>query len=176
MTRNAKHITKPSRIIAICMAIALAGCLTACSDDTLWGYDTPHPAVATPDPVAVRLADAAQKTSSALASLAAVEQARTPSPAPPVTPTPADDLNKPITVAWTGPAAPLAERLAVRCGYKFRQIGVTPTVPPTVTVDVVEKPILEIFRDIGLQMGSRANLVIDANRHVVELEYASVGK
>ncbi len=160
--------------LTACM-ILVAG-LGACSESSPWGYDEPHPVVATPDPITVRLSDAAQKASSALQSLAAVEQVRTPSPLPPVTPTPADDLQKTMSVAWTGPAAPLAERLAVRVGYHFRQIGKPPVVPPTVTVDVIEQPIIDILRDVGLQMGSRANLVIDSNRHVVELEYASVGQ
>ncbi len=164
------------RCAALVASLLLTAGLGACSGDNgLWGSDAAHPAVATPDPVAVRLADAAQKASSALQSLAAVEQARTPSPLPAVTPS-GDDLDKPITVAWNGPAAPLALRLATRVGYHFREIGTPPTVPATVTVDVIEQPVMDVLRDVGLQLGTRANLVIDANRKTVELQYATVGQ
>jgi defect-in-organelle-trafficking protein DotD len=148
--------------------------LAGCADDTPWSYDGPHPVVATPDSVSVRLADAADKASSSLQQLAAIEQARTPTPLPPVTPTaPHDELNQPMSVAWTGPVSPLLQRLALRVGYKFEQIGTPPTAPVTVSINVIEQPVLEVLRDAGLQMGSRANLVVDANRHVVELQYAA---
>ena len=148
--------------------------LSACADSSPWSYDAPHPVVATPDSVSVRLADAADKASKSLQSLAAIEQARTPAPLPPITPTePHDDLERPMSVTWTGPAVPLLQRLALRVGYRFEQLGTPPTVPVSVTVNVIEQPVLEILRDTGLQMGSRANLVVDANRHVVELQYAA---
>ena len=176
-----KPIIKMSKVLAgssrAILVLFAAGTLAGCADDMPWSYDRAHPLVATPDPVAVRLADASDKAANALQSLAAIEQVRTPSPLPPITPvTPGDDLQKPMTVAWTGPVAPLALRLATRVGYRFQQIGTPPVVPVSVTVDVIEQPILEILRDIGLQMGTRANLVIDSNRHVIELEYATVAK
>jgi defect-in-organelle-trafficking protein DotD len=169
--KKQKHVQRIVLAGLIWTAMALS--LDACADDTPWSYDSPHPVVATPSPVAIRLADAADKAANALQSLAAVEQTRTPAPLPPITPVePHDELEKPMTVTWTGPASPLLLRLATRVGYQYEQIGTIPATPVTVTVNVVEQPILEILRDIGMQAGSRANLVVDANRHVVEFEYA----
>ncbi len=167
--------TKKSRqfIFAGLIATVSALSLCGCTDDTPWSYDGPHPVVATPSSVSIKLADAAEKASTALQSLAAVEQARTPAPLPPATPSePHDELAKPMTVAWTGPASPLLLRLATRVGYRYEQIGTPPATPVDVTINVIEQPILEIMRDVGMQAGTRANLVVDGNRHVVELEYA----
>jgi defect-in-organelle-trafficking protein DotD len=156
------------------MAAIASASLAGCADDTPWSYDAPHPVVATPDSVAVRLADAADKASKSLQSLAAIEQERTPAALPPITPVnPQDDLTKPMSVAWTGPVAPLLQRLAIRVGYQYQQIGMPPTAPVTVSINVIERPVLEVLRDAGMQMGSRANLVVDSNRHVVELQYAT---
>ena len=152
----------------------LLGSLSACSNALPWSYDTTHPVVATPDSVSVRLADAADKAAASLQSLAAIQQAQTPAPLPPATPADAhDELNRTMTVAWSGPAAPLLQRLATHVGYRFEQIGGTPTSPQIVTIQVIEQPIIEIMRDVGLQMGSKGTVVVDAKRHVVELDNAT---
>ena len=146
--------------------------MTGCS--TPWNYGSTSPVVATPDAVSVRLADAADKVGNALQSLASVEQTRTPAPLPPTMPAPDDGLKTPITVSWEGPIAPLLLRLANRAGYQYQQVGPVPGTPITVSINVVGKPILEILRDAGLQAGTKANLLVDSNRRLVELEYGPI--
>lgn len=128
--------------------------------------------VASPDAVSLRLAEAADKASTALQTLAAVEQARTPgvsvgpvSGAPP-------ELRRAMTVNWTGPVEPLAKKLADRAGYGFLVLGSMPPVPLVVAIDAENRPVVDILRDIGLQLGLRADVKVDAGRKMVEIHYA----
>jgi defect-in-organelle-trafficking protein DotD len=132
--------------------------------------------VATPDSVAVKLADAADKAANALQSLSQVEQVRTPVPSAPPMPEATDGLQNKMSVDWTGPVEPLLSRLAARAGYTYKQMGWVPAIPMTVKVDVKNRPIYETLRDIGLQIGSRGSLLVDSNRQAIELNYGPVAR
>ena len=130
--------------------------------------------VASPDRVSAMLADAADKASNALQTLAAVEQAKSP---------PADlarldnapiELRRAVTVSWVGPVDKITKTLADRASYTFDTYGDVPPVPIVVNIDVENKPIIDVLRDIGLQLGGRANIRVDSNRRAVELHYAPV--
>ena len=130
--------------------------------------------VADQDASATMLADAADRASRALESLAAVEQVRTPSAASAaMIPQAPAELQKAVTFAWSGPVEPLARDLAAKAGYTFRTIGDVPVSPIIVTMNVYNQPMIEVLRDIGLQMGSRADLRLDANMRVVEVVYSA---
>lgn len=155
------------RFLAFGCCIALAAC------SSVIGPQNPQ-VVAAPDRVSALLADAADKASNALQTLAAVEQAKTPTPtlarinnAPP-------ELNRAVTVAWVGPVDAITRTLSDRASYAFDVFGDAPPVPVVVNLDVENKPIIDILRDIGLQLGGRANLRVDSNRRVIELHYAPV--
>jgi defect-in-organelle-trafficking protein DotD len=172
MTDRLRTYRLPSLLAVVLLAPAL---LAGCSRFP-WETGSPHPVVATPDSVEVKLADAADKAAAALQSLSAVEQVRTPAPIAPVTPEPTDGLENRMSVDWTGPVEPLLSRLAARAGYTFRQLGWAPAVPLVVQVDTKNRPIYETLRDVGLQIGSRGSLVVDADRQTVELNYGPVAR
>lgn len=130
--------------------------------------------VAEPDGVSLRLADAADRASTALETLASVEQARTPGTAITSIPDAPAALRRTVSVDWIGPIEPVAQRLADRAGYKFQTLGEQPPVPIIVSLKVVQKPVIEVLRDLGLQSGRRADIVVDAQRRVVEIAYAPV--
>ncbi len=129
------------------------------------------------DLVGTRIAQASEKAANALDSLAAIEQTRTPLPeiaadyasAPP-------NLLQPITLNWTGPVEQVAQMLATRAGYTFNVLGGPLPVPVTVTLNVYDRPLIQLLRDIGLQVGQRASLTVDGSSGVVELRYAPVDK
>lgn len=132
-----------------------------------------HPQmVAAPDRVSAILADAADKASNALQTLAAVEQAK----APPANIAPIDnappELRRAVTIAWVGPVDTITQILAERASYKFRIYGDVPPVPVVVNVDTENRPIVEVLRDIGLQLGGRGDVRVDTNRRTIELHYA----
>ncbi|MBI1273817.1 MAG: DotD/TraH family lipoprotein [Alphaproteobacteria bacterium] len=148
--------------------LALAMLLAACAQET-----TLTPVVAENDPVTVRLAKAAEKAANALDDIAAVESNRSPavvvqdfSGAP-------DNLQQPTTITWHGPVEQIVETLASRAGYRFNLAGKAPPVPVVVTLNVFEKPLIKVLQDIGMQLGQRADLAVDAERGLVEVQYAA---
>lgn len=145
----------------------LAGCETA----ERFSQGNPQ-LVASPDPVSARLAEAADRASKALQTLAAVENAKLPStPVPPVH-NPPVELSRAISVNWIGPVEPITQSLADRASYHFNILGSPPATPLVVNINVENQPIIDVMRDIGLQLGLRANIKVDAQNQVVEIHYA----
>lgn len=149
--------------------------LTGCSSDGPMTFSGGSPQiVASPDKVSAMLADSADRASNALETLAAVERARTPAASTaPLDNVPAE-LRRAITVNWVGPIEPIAKTLADRAGYGFIVIGSTPSTPAVVSLDSENGRVIDALRDIGLQLGMRGDLKVDARRKMVEIHYAPV--
>ncbi len=127
--------------------------------------------VTSADKVSLMLADAADRASNALETLAAVEQNRSPGVAvDPINDAPVE-LRRAVTVTWAGPVEQLTKRLADRASYNFMTIGDPPPVPLVVNVDVENRPVIDVLRDVGLQLGLRADLKVDSPRRMVEIRY-----
>lgn len=130
--------------------------------------------VAQPDKVSMMLAQAADRASNALEDLAAVEQKRTPEAGVPAIVNAPVELRRAVTISWIGPVDQITKMLADRAGYKFNSLGMAPATPVVVEVNATNKPVIEILRSIGLQLGARANVHVDSASRVVELSYAPV--
>lgn len=143
----------------------LAGCAQYKLDQQL---------VAEPDPVALRLAAAVDRASSALQTLASVEQARNPSAQIQMPPSAPQELRRTMSFDWVGPIEPVARRLADRAGYDFRVNGDRPPAPVVVSLQAREKSVIELLRDVGLQAGQRADISVDPDQRTVELNYMPV--
>jgi len=130
--------------------------------------------VAMPDPVSLRLASAVDKASAALQTLASVEQARNPNAAIQQVPYAPQELRRTLSVDWNGPIEPVMRRLADRAGYDMQVNGDMPPAPLIIALRVREKSVIETLRDIGLQAGQRADVVVDPEHRIVELNYAPV--
>ena len=153
-------------IVCLCILLPLTGCTKPYRSD---------PQVASqPDKVSAMLADAADRASVALETLAAVEQARTPAIAVGPIENAPDELQRSITVNWVGPVEPIAQKLADRAGYLFQTIGTPPAVPVVISIDVENKPVIDVLRSVGLQLGSRADVKVDGTRRMVEIHYAPI--
>ncbi len=146
--------------------------LSACSAVNK-GFDNDTPQlVAEPDGVSAMLADAADRVATSLEKLAAVEYQRSPGVAvAPVDNAPVE-LRRAITVNWVGPVEPIVETLANRSSYSFVILGSPPPVPIVVSLDVENRPVIDVLRDIGLQMGVRADIRVDGENKTVEIQYA----
>lgn len=130
--------------------------------------------VASPDKVSLMLADAADRASNSLQTLAAIEQNRAPGIAvQPIVNAP-DELNRAITLTWVGPPEQALRKLADRASYNFVTLGSRPPVPLVVNIDVQNKPVIEVLRDVGLQLGTRADVKVDSQTGIIELHYAPV--
>ncbi len=154
--------------ISIFLMTGVVGMLAACTPRVN------QQLVASPDPVALRLAAAADKASAALQTLAAIEQARNPGEAVQMPPDAPVELRRIISISWTGPIKPIVQQLADRAGYRLEVNGDRPPAPIVVSVNAREESVIEVLRDVGLQAGQRADIAVDPTHHLVELNYAPV--
>ena len=166
------------KLFSVLLSCGLAITLSACSSlPKLPGTKTTKrdpQVVASPDTVSLMLAEAADKASDALETLASVEQSKAPAIAvQPIHNAPLE-LKRAITITWVGPAEGLVRKLADRASYTFISLGDKPPIPLTVNIDAENKPIIDVLRDAGLQLGMRADIKVDGVREVVELHYAPV--
>ncbi|MCB1784076.1 MAG: DotD/TraH family lipoprotein [Alphaproteobacteria bacterium] len=151
----------------LCSVMFLAGCG---STGNTFSSGSPQ-IVASPDKVSALLAESADRASTALETLASIERARTPTtPMAPIDNVP-PELRRAITVNWVGPIEPIAKTLADRAGYSFRVLGSPPSIPVVVSLDVENTQVVEAFRDLGLQLGMRGDVKVDARNKVVEIYY-----
>lgn len=160
---SCKFLTLPALVGALAL-------LTGCQGNIV-RVDNPQLA-AEPDKVSAMLAQAADKSAKALENLAAIEQTRAPqvNMAPPADLPP--ELRRAVTVNWVGPAATVAKMMADRASYSFNVLGDEPATPIVVTLDQESTPIFDVLRSIGLQMGNRGDIRVDAASKTVELSYA----
>lgn len=157
--------------LTLCVA-ALA--LSACAPGQAVQKNNNPQLVASPEKVNLMLAEAADRASGALETLAAVEQARSPGVAvEPIADAPVE-LKRAITVNWVGPVEPIAKTLADRAGYAFMSVGEQPPVPVVVSINVENRPVIDVLRSLGLQLGQRADVRVDGVRRMVEIHYAPV--
>jgi defect in organelle trafficking protein DotD len=159
-------MSRPIQVLSLFCAFLLASC------GSVQSFSNDHAQlVAAPDSVSAMLADAADRASTALETLAAVEQFRTPGASTAPAGNAPPELRRAITVNWIGPVEPVTKTLADRAGYSFVTVGAAPPVPLVISIDAENKPVIDVLRDIGLQLGSRADIKVDGNRRVVELNY-----
>ena len=159
-----------NKTFSVLSAAGLSLMLSAC---TLYGQ-ADEQLVAEPDPLGLRLAAAVDKASSALETLASVEQARNPGASVQSVPYAPQELRRTISLKWVGPMEPAIQRLADRAGYEMQVNGDMQPAPVIVTLNVTQKMVIDVLRDVGLQAGQRADVVVDPERRIVELNYAPV--
>ncbi len=156
------------------LSLSLASILlltSGCSSHTTFSGGSPQ-IVASPDSVSLMLAESADRASEALETLAAVEKARTPAAdMAPVKNVPSE-LRRAITVNWVGPIEPIAKTLADRAGYGFVVLGSTPAIPVVVSVDAENTRVIDVLRDVGLQLGMRGDVKVDAESKMIEIYYS----
>lgn len=155
-------------VVALFAVLSLAGCASGADNTRVTVDRTPVSDMT----ITARLAEAAQRTATAVENLASIEQARTPELYTPVVTNAPAELRLLMTVQWTGPWENLLKVMAERVNYKFRVIGKAPVTPVVVTVDAKQEPFVDVMRNIGLQGAGRADLVLDSQNKVVEVRYA----
>lgn len=154
--------------------VAVLACLVVASACTPAKIKRDPQVVTSPDKVSLMLAEAADKASDALQTLAAVEQQKSPAVAVQPIHNAPPELRRAMTITWVGPAEQLVKKLADRASYTFIAVGDKPPVPLTVNIDVENRPVIDILRDVGLQFGMRADIKVDSISKMVEIHYAPV--
>ncbi|NCO03722.1 MAG: DotD/TraH family lipoprotein [Alphaproteobacteria bacterium] len=165
---------RQNKILFLAVAALSLTSLNACETLTNLSTERDPQVLAAPDKISLMLADAADKTSRAMETLAAVKQAKSPAIAVQPIHNAPPELQRAITVSWIGPAEEITKQLADRASYTFLRIGDPPPVPMVVNIDAENKPVVDVLRDIGLQLGMRADVKVDSIRRTVEIHYAPV--
>lgn len=159
--RHSMRIT----FFALALTVGLSGCALPQRNAQV---------VTSPDKVSLMMAEAADRASNSLQTLAAIEQSRAPGVAvQPIEGAP-DELRRAVTVTWVGPPEQILREMADRTSYSFVTLGSRPPVPLVINVNVRNQPVVEVLRDIGLQLGSRADVKVDPDQKMIELHYAPV--
>jgi defect-in-organelle-trafficking protein DotD len=158
------------------LGLAAVIATTACTPgNAVWTNKQREPQVVTsPDKVSLMLAEAADKASNALETLAAIEQSRAPAVAVQPIHNAPTELQRAMTISWIGPAEGFLKRVADRASYTFIRVGDPPPVPLIINVDAENEPVIDLMREAGLQLGLRADVKVDSVRKMVELHYAPV--
>ena len=157
------------RRIACCLAALAAGCAPLQPE----ADKAASVSEAAPDRAETLLVEAAQRAEAALTMLARIrseEHGREPAPVlrdvPP-------ELSRTATLDWIGPVETLAETLAERAGYRFSIAGPRPVRPAIVAVAARNRPLIDLLRDAGMQLGGAGTLTVDAERRAVRLDWAA---
>lgn len=80
-------------------------------------------------------------------------------------------MGKLASVSWTGPVKPLLAKIAQATHYQLNVIGRTPNLPVLVSIDVHNKPIADILRNITYQVVMKANVAVYPKSRTIELRY-----
>ena len=156
------------RLHAVCCLAALAaGCAPFGPS-----LDKAAPEAA-PDRAETLLVEAAQRAEAALTMLARIRSEERPQPPAPAPRDAPPELSRTATLDWIGPVETLAGTLAKRAGYRFMAAGPRPVRPVIVAIAARDRPLIDLLRDAGIQLGNRGTLTVDAERRAVRLDWAA---
>jgi defect-in-organelle-trafficking protein DotD len=76
-----------------------------------------------------------------------------------------------VSMPWQGPIEAIAKKLALLSHFEFKVMGRVPAIPILVHIPDSPATISDHLGNVGLQAGSRADVIVDPTRHIVELRY-----
>ena len=161
------------KVQGITLCALAVSCLLGCASTSVGK----SPAIPPTDPASSALARSAAEVSQSIRKLAEVEQydrfAKLPGPLGPYDQV--KDMVQMVTMPWEGPVESAAEQLAQHAKYQFKVSGRSPVIPILVRISSQPATVSDHLRNIGLQSGSRADLIIYPDQRIVELRYSDAG-
>lgn len=152
--------------VFILATIFFCGCATQ-------NYRKP-PYNAPSDDASIKLAEAANAVSDSMLQMARTEKVLTPPHRDNTMTIPSSTtLQTHASVDWSGPIAEVTERVAKAAHYQVRVLGRAPSIPILVSLNMQDKSLAEILRNIDYQAGQKAFIHVYPNSQVVELRYAN---
>jgi defect-in-organelle-trafficking protein DotD len=129
------------------------------------------------DPAYKALVTSAQHIESSLSLLAEAEQfdKLKETPGTPRVYQQVPGMEQVITMPWTGTLEQAVAKLTAFAGYNIRMVGKPPITPILVTLGSEPASVSDHLRNLGIQAGTRADLVVDPNTRTVELRYGQGG-
>jgi defect-in-organelle-trafficking protein DotD len=166
-----------SSLSFLAAATLLMGLLSACESSQSTVIDDPtilplQASAVDPDPASLRLAHAAEQASGALHRMSDIEAFRTPMPNDSGLNYGHPALYQTTSITWTGPMEQIVRTLSEMAGFSFKVVSKTPPAPVIVSVNAYQQPIGAILRDVGLQAGRRADVIVDVGTQTINLRFA----
>lgn len=118
------------------------------------------------------LVNAASSIERSLKILASAQEAESPpiiNTAPLITPE--GGMGGKVDIDWTGPVAPLIEKIAKMTDYRVKILGNEPAIPIIITITARDTMIAEILQNASFQAGRRAHILVFPCDHVIEVRY-----
>lgn len=78
-----------------------------------------------------------------------------------------------VTMPWNGTIEQAVSKLASFSGYEVKFMGRPPVLPILVQIGREPATVSDHLRNIGIQSGTRADIVVDPKQRVVEVRYAN---
>lgn len=153
-----------SKGVLLVLILVLAGCASQ-----------PRSTTPASDPAGDRLAEAATRVQGSLQTLAEAEAYTRQGhrPGAPRLMRQIPGLEGMVTMPWSGPLEPAVVRLASAANWEIKVAGRAPTLPIIVSLDGVPRSIGDALYSIGVQAGTRADVVVDPNSKVIAIEYSN---
>lgn len=85
--------------------------------------------------------------------------------------TPEGGMGGKADVDWTGPIAPLLEKIATLSGYRLKCLGNEPAIPVLIAVNAKHVVLADILQNASLQAGKRAQILVFPESRLIELRY-----
>jgi defect-in-organelle-trafficking protein DotD len=122
--------------------------------------------------VDARLGKAVEQATKAQTDLARIQIARTqPAPLPLDESNLPEELKRPASIEWSGPAHEAARKVAALTGYSFQITGNPPSIPPVIHVSMKDVPAAKALENIGLQSFPFGEVSVDPNQKRIEFRY-----
>lgn len=80
-------------------------------------------------------------------------------------------MSRHVYIDWSGPANTLLYDLSKMIGYKYQAIGSVPVIPALVSLHHDDIALVDVLRDVTLQIHQKADLAIFSDQRLIELRY-----
>lgn len=87
--------------------------------------------------------------------------------------TPEGGMGGTANIDWTGPIAPLLDRIAKMTDYRLKVLGNEPAIPIVITITGKRMILAEILQNASFQAAKRAHVLVYPTTRVIELRYLS---
>jgi defect-in-organelle-trafficking protein DotD len=152
--------------------------LASCSDKKVVDLNLHYlaantvPAVTTSEQAQAQIAEASIAVGKSLQELSAVQMTVHPPrhlrrPFNPHT----IGMAKTASIDWTGPVEPVLRKIAQATNYRLRVIGHRPSLPVLVSLNMHNRPLADILRNIMYQVVLKANIAVYPKSRTIELRY-----
>lgn len=170
-----KYARNFARFIPLISAVLL---LCNCSDKKIVDLNLKYlptdrvPAQITDEQSQEQIAEAATAVGQSMQELSAVQMTVHPPKklSKPFNPQ-AIGMDKIASVSWTGPVTPLLRQIATATNYHLRIIGRKPALPVLVSIDMKNRPIADILRNVMYQVVTKADIAVYPSSRTIELRY-----